>query len=137
MDGDTIGASIEIETTSAFDRKKDLLSARIEGSYNDLAGELTPKGSVDFATRISDSFGVSGGISYYRREFETDNIEADDWEDTGNGPFATEVQYRDYDVERERISATLGLDLRIGDSTELYLKGVWSQFDDQEFSAAA
>ncbi len=133
MDGDTIGASIEIETTSAFDRKKDLLSARIEGSYNDLADELTPKGSVDFATRISDNFGISGGISYYRREFETDNIEADDWEDTGSGPFATEVQYRDYDVERERISATLGLDFRMGDTTELYLKGVWSQFDDQEF----
>ncbi len=133
MDGDTIGASIEIETTSAFDRKKDLLSARIEGSYNDFADELTPKGSVDFATRVSDNFGVSGGISYYRREFETDNIEADGWEDTGSGPFANEVQYRDYDVERERISATLGLDFRVGDSTELYLKGVWSQFDDQEF----
>lgn len=133
MDADTIGASIEIETTSAFDRKKDLLSLRLEGSYNELSNELTPKASFDFASRLSDNFGISGGISYYRREFETDNIEADDWEDTGSGPFATEVQYRDYDVERERISATLGLDVRIDDSTELYIKGVWSQFDDQEF----
>ncbi|MEL7188723.1 MAG: TonB-dependent receptor [Pseudomonadota bacterium] len=133
MDADTIGASIEIETTSAFDRKKDLFTVKVEGSYNDLAGELTPKASFDFATKINDNFGISGGASYYNRQFETDNIEVDGWEDNGAGAFATEVQYRDYDVERERISATLGLDFRAGDSTELYLRGVYSQFDDQEF----
>ncbi len=58
MDADTIGASIEIKTTSAFDRKKDLFTARIEGSYNDYADELTPKGSFDFATRVTDNFGI-------------------------------------------------------------------------------
>jgi len=121
MDGDTIGASIEIETTSAFDRKKDLFTGKLEGSYNDLSGELTPKASFDFATRLSDSFGVSGGLSFYNRKFETDNVEADDWEDNGSGPYATEVQYRDYDVERERISATLGFDARLGENTEIYL----------------
>ncbi|WP_394728768.1 TonB-dependent receptor [Altererythrobacter sp. GH1-8] len=133
MDGDTIGASVEIKTTSAFDRKTDLITLKAEGSYNDYSGEVTPKASLDFSTRLSDNFGISGGISYYRREFETDNIEADDWFDAGGAIFAGEVQYRDYDVERERISATLGLDLRAGDSTELYIKGIWSQFDDQEF----
>jgi hypothetical protein len=88
MDADTIGASIEIKTTSAFDRKKDLLIARLEGSYNDYSGEITPNTSFDFATKLSDNFGVAGGISYYKREFETDNIEADDWVDTGTGVFA-------------------------------------------------
>ena len=63
MDGDTIGGSVEIETTSAFDRKTDLFTARVEGSYNDYSNELTPKGSFDFATRITDSFGISGGAS--------------------------------------------------------------------------
>ncbi len=133
MDADTIGASIEIETTSAFDRKKDLYTVKLEGSYNDYAEHVSPKGSFDFATKLSDSFGVSGGVSYYKRKFETDNIEADDWEDSYAGPFATEIQYRDYDVTRERISATLGFDMRLGDTTELYLKGLYSQFDDQEY----
>lgn len=133
MDGDTIGASIEIETTSAFDRQKDLFVASVGGSYNELSEELTPDLSADFSARLSDNFGISGGISFYNRKFETDNIEADDWEDDDGLVYAEEVQYRDYDVERERISATLGLDFRAGDSTELYLKGIWSQFDDQEF----
>lgn len=133
MDADTIGASVEIKTTSAFDRKKDLVTAKLEGSYNDYADALSPKGSVDFSTRITDDFGVSGGLSYYKRKFETDNIEADDWADVGTGIFAQEVQYRDYDVERERISATLGMDFRASDTTELYVRGIFSQFDDQEY----
>jgi TonB-dependent receptor len=133
MDADTIGASIEINTTSAFDRKKDLYVAKIGGSYNDYSGQLTPDLGLDFATRLNDSFGVSGGVSYYRREFESDNIEADGWQDDDGLLYPEEVQYRDYDVERERISATLGFDARIGGHTELYLKGVYSQFDDQEF----
>lgn len=132
MDADTIGASVEIETTSAFDRRKDLLTVKLEGSYNQYSEKLTQKGSVDFAYRLGNNVGVSGGLSYYKREFETDNIEADDWIDEG-GIVPLEVQYRDYDVERERISATLGLDFRAGDSTELYVKGLWSQFDDHEF----
>ncbi len=134
MDADTIGASIEINTTSAFDRKKSLLSAKLEGSYNEYADKVSPKGSIDFSTRLGDNLGIAGGISYYRREFETDNIESDDWNNE-DAPFAfaEEVQYRDYDVERERISASLSFDVRASDSTELYLRGLYSQFDDQEF----
>lgn len=41
MDADTIGASVEIETTSAFDRRKDLLSVKLEGSYNQYSEKLT------------------------------------------------------------------------------------------------
>src|SRR3546814_3207358 len=49
-------------TTSAFDRKKPFVSVTAEGSYNDLTEKLSPKGSVDFATRLGEDFGVAGGI---------------------------------------------------------------------------
>lgn len=133
MDADTIGASIEIQTTSAFDRRTDLFVAKIGGSYNELRDTFTPDLGADFAVRLSENFGVTGGISFYNRQFQTDNIEADDWTEDGGLIYPEEVQYRDYLVERERISATLGFDARVSDHTELYLKGVWSQFDDQEF----
>ncbi len=133
MDADTIGASIEIQTTSAFDRKKDLIVAKVGGSYNELRDTFTADLSADFAVKLSENFGITGGLSYYDREFQTDNIEADDWQLEDGQIYAEEVQYRDYLVDRERISATLGFDAKVGESTELYLKGVWSQFDDQEF----
>jgi TonB-dependent receptor len=133
MDADTIGASIEIKTTSAFDRKNDLYVAKIGGSYNDYSGAFTPDVGFDFATKLSDNFGVTGGLSYYKREFESDNVEGADWQEDGGLIYAEEIQYRDYDVERERISGTLGFDARVGEHTELYLKGVYSEFSDQEF----
>lgn len=135
MDGDTLGASIEINTTSAFDRKKDLLNFKLEGSYNDYADALTPKGSFDFSKRISDNFGIAGGFSYYLRRFETDNIEAADWAlDKSIGIVsAKELQYRDYDVERERVGGTLSFDWRVSDTTKLYARGLYSEFSDQEY----
>src|SRR3546814_11542013 len=90
MDADTIGASIEINTTSAFDQKKPFVSVTAEGSYNDLTEKLSPKGSVDFATRLGEDFGVAGGISYYRRKFATDNIEAEGWKEEDGVPFRSE-----------------------------------------------
>lgn len=134
MDPDFIGGSIEISTTSAFDRKKDLLSVKVEGSYNDYADAVTPKGSIDFATKLGEDVGVSGGISYYKRTFETDNIETGGWDEAGNGVvFAEEVQYRDYDVTRERLSGSLNFDIRAGDFTNLYVRGTHSSFDDHEY----
>ena len=133
MDADTIGASIEINTVSAFDRRGNFVTLSAEGSYNEYSEELNPKGSVNFAYRLADDIGISGGLSYYNRFFETDNIEADGWEEDDGLVYAEDLEYRDYDVERERISASLGLDLRLSGSTELYARGLYSRFDDQEF----
>lgn len=133
MDGDTIGGSIEINTTSAFDRKKDFVSASIEGSYNDLNGKTSPKGSIDFIKLFGDRVGVAGGFSYYDREFSTDNIEADGWSVADDGTvYAEDVEYRDYDVRRERYGLTLGADFRLNDTTDLYARGLYSSFDDTE-----
>jgi TonB-dependent receptor len=134
MDADTLGASIEINTTSAFDRKKDLLSVKLEGSYNNYADALTPKASLDFSTRNTDNFGIAGGVSYYRRKFETDNIEGAGWNVSNDGiVYAEELQYRDYDVERERLGGSLSLDFRASDATKLYARGLYSEFSDQEY----
>lgn len=133
MDADTIGGSIEINTTSAFDRKSDYFSASLEGSYNDLNGKTSPKGSFDFIKLFGDDLGIAGGFSYYDREFATDNIEMDGWSETDDGiAYAEDVEYRDYDVRRERYGITLGADYRLNDSTTLYARGLYSKFDDTE-----
>jgi TonB-dependent receptor len=133
MDGDTIGGSIEIATTSSLDRRRNLYTASIEGSYNDLNEVTSPKGSVDFVHKFSDQFGVAGGLSYYNREFATDNIEVDGWDVSDAGiAFAEDVEFRDYDVTRERYGGTLTFDFRPNESTQLYLRAMYSKFDDTE-----
>ena len=133
MDADTIGAQIEINTTSALDRETSFISATLEGSYNDLNEKVSPKGSVDFSTRIGN-VGVAGGLSFYKRSFSTDNIEADGWGEADDGTvFADTLEYRDYDVERTRTGGSLSLDYRVDEDTTLFARLLHSRFEDQEF----
>jgi len=132
MDGDTIGASIDIATTSSLDRRKNLYTASIEGSFNDLNEETSPKGSLDFVHKFNDRVGIAGGFSYYKRKFATDNIEMGGWTEDGGVVYAEDLEYRDYDVTRERYGFNATLDFRLNDSTQLYLRGLYSKFDDTE-----
>ena len=94
---------------------------------------MTPKVGLDFASRFGENVGISGGLSYYKRKYEVDTIEPDGWDEDDGLIYADEIQYRDYDVTRERFSASLGLDFRATDTTELYVRGLFSRFDDHEY----
>jgi TonB-dependent receptor len=133
MDADTIGAVIEINTTSAFARSEPLLTISGESSHNDLNGENSPKVGVDFSYPISDRFGIAGGVSYNERKTSTDNVEADGWNESDDGVvYAEDLEYRDYDVTRERTGASLSFDFKPSDATTLYARTLLSRFDDQE-----
>lgn len=133
MDGDTLGGSIEVKTTSAFDRRRDFLSLKAEGSYSELQDAVSPKLGLDFSAMLGENFGVSGGVNYHKRIFGSDNVEMGGWNETDGGiVYAEDLEYRDYDVTRERIGGSLSFDARLSDSTEIYLRGVYSRFDDLE-----
>ncbi|HQS97584.1 MAG: TonB-dependent receptor [Novosphingobium sp. 17-62-19] len=133
MDGDTIGGSIDIQTTSAFDRKKGFIGLVAEGGYNELSEEWSPKFSSNFSQPITENFGIAGGASWNRRRYATDNIEADGWVTGDNGvDYAEDLEYRDYDVQRNRWGGNLSLDWRPSSTTTLYLRGLYSKFDDTE-----
>lgn len=133
MDADTIGASIEINTANAFDRKEGFFGLTVEGSYNDATEKYSPKLAFEFSSLLTDRLGITGGISYYQRRFATDNIEAEGWDIRDSGATLFEkLEYRDYDVERTRVGYTLGLDFKVDDDTTLYARGLHSIFEDQE-----
>jgi TonB-dependent receptor len=133
-DGDAIGGTVEINTTSAFDRRGSYLNLLGEGGYARLRDAVSPKAAMDFGHRFGDRIGIAGGFSWQNRKFSTDNIEADGWSETDDGiVYAEDVEYRDYDVDRERIGATLSLDFRPDDRTKLFVRGLYTRFSDQEF----
>ena len=133
MDADTIGASIQIKTMSSFEAEDQFFSVKAEQSYNDLSDAYSPKGSAEFLVPINDRLGIAGGVSYQEREFSTDNIESEGWDITDSGIlYADAVEYRDYDVLRERTSASLTIDFKASDSTSLYARLMYSLFEDTE-----
>jgi TonB-dependent receptor len=133
MDGDAIGGSIDIRTTSALERNEPFLSLTAAGSYNDLMDDWSPKLGLDGSTMVNDRFGISLGLSHFDRQLGSDNIESEDWSDADDIVYAESIEFRDYDVERTRIGATLGLDYLLSDTTTLFLRGVYSSFEDQEY----
>lgn len=135
MPGDSIGGSINIESASGFDRDGRSVRARVEGSYNELSGQTSPKGAFNYSNVFNDTFGVAFGVSYQDRDFQSDNIEVEyDFNDAlGEDVFlAQEVQLRKYFVSRERLGANLNLDWRPDADNRYFLRTLFSDFQDAE-----
>ena len=133
MDADTIGAAIRINTTSSLQREQPFYSVKVESSYNDLNEESSPKASFDFIYPFSEKLGFAGGFSYNDRDTSTDNIESEGWAITDTGVlYADAIEYRDYDVNRERIGASFSIDYQLSNATQLYARTLYSLFEDTE-----
>jgi TonB-dependent receptor len=141
MDGDAIGGSINVKTLSAFNRKGLFVKGRVEGGYNDLREEWSPKMSVAasniFELNNDRRLGVAGALSWQDRKLTADNNEADGWDEADNGlEYFDEFEPRHYKVDRERIGAVLNLDYDISDSTTLSMRSLYSKFEDDELRTA-
>ncbi len=141
-DGDAFGGSIDVKSLSAFDRGGRSLNVRVEGSHNDLMGETSPKISGTFTELFSvadgvDNLGVAASVSWFKRDFGSDNLETDGgWEtfETPDGEvlLPLESEQRDYDITRERLGLALNIDYQPSAQTNLYLRTLFSDFEDDE-----
>lgn len=145
MDPDGIGGSINVRSLSGFDRKGRTVQLRAEASYNELEEETSPKVSATYTDTFSlgdgeDNLGIAAALSWFDRDFGSDNVETDggwpqDLETVDEAEFqgAEEIEQRNYVVNRERFGAALNLDFRPTDTSEFYVRTLFSSFEDQEF----
>lgn len=140
MPGDAIGGSVNVSSASAFDRDERQITYRLEGSYNELSGEYSPKAQFNFSDVFdgfggTENIGVSFGLNYLNRTLESDNIEPvyDFMEFNGEDVFTLlEVNERKYFVERERIGFNLNLEFQASENSRFYANTVYSEFSDAE-----
>ncbi|WP_415059252.1 TonB-dependent receptor [Haliea salexigens] len=137
MDGDAIGGSVNVKTLSAFSRKEVFLKTRFEGGYNELREDWSPKASVAFSNIFElpgeRRLGIAAALSFQDRKLAADNFEADDWEQADNGadyPETFEPRY--YLVDRQRIGAVLNLDYDLSATTTVFMRSLYSEFEDTE-----
>lgn len=135
MDADAIGASIELKTISGLDRKKPLRRVKIGTIYTEATEDFGPKVSGTYADAVMDGrLGVALNGSFQSREFASDNKEVDGgWETENFISPAEELEFRNYDIERERLSLAANFDYQFTDTTEIYLHTLYNDFSDQEF----
>lgn len=151
MDGDGIGGSVELETGSAFDLNKRLLRLNLEGNYNGFADRLGGKisGSYGDVFGAQDNFGVLISAAYNKRHTLGYNnlqdeeyipyLEQDEGEpvDLGGGNELIPWWFGlgNFDNTRENIGASVALNYRPSETTELYFKGSYNRLEDIELSS--
>ncbi len=145
MDPDGLGGAINVKSLSGFDRKGRTLSLKAEASRNELEEETSPRLAATFTDTLSlgsgeDNFAIAAAVSWFDREFGSENIETDggwplDLETVDNTEFrgAEEIEQRNYVINRERFGAAVNLDFRPTDTSEYFIRALYSKFEDQEF----
>ena len=141
MDGDAIGGSVNLKTVSPFDKGGRYASIKTQFLYNDLVDAFSPMVSVAYGDLFGDrnDMGLIVAASYQEREFGSDNIEVDGpWgeeeaEDGSEAFFAPEIEFREYEVTRERKAISLNFERQLNESSSFYLRGTHNYFSDQEF----
>ncbi len=139
MDANSLGGTVEVESLSGFDHPATFYSLTSEASYDDNTGDTSPKVSGAVSNRFSlgqgiDNFAVAAALSWENRSFGSDNVETGGaWDfDDAAGARLEELEERRYDIERERTGAGLNFDYRPDEDTELYLRTLYSRYQDSE-----
>lgn len=136
MPADSIGGHIDIATPSAYDRSERTLRGSIGTNYSDLTDDLAGTGEFTYGDVFGDrgQVGFLISMSYDEKDFGSDNVEADPWEIDDNGFYTTEeLQYREYNLTRERIGITTNLEFRPDDDKYYYIRGLYGSFTDHEY----
>ncbi|MBR9824269.1 MAG: TonB-dependent receptor [Alphaproteobacteria bacterium] len=135
MDADSVGGNVEIETMSGLDSDGLYLRGRVATLFSNLEDSFGYRGSINFANSfMNDQLGVAGSLSYQEREFGSESYEVDGGWDEDNGIyFPNEVEMRNYEITRERLTAVLNFDYDYSDNLSFYWRNTYSDFSDQEY----
>src|SRR5690606_34173439 len=128
LPGDSLGGTIAVQTASAFDRKGRQLRGSVEASHQSLSSETSPKAAFNYSEVFNERFGVSLGLSFQDRDYESDNIEIeyDEHDDVPDGLVPIEVQQRKYVINRERTGVNLNLEWRPDDDSRYALRTLYT-----------
>jgi len=128
LPGEAILARVNLRTFSPFDRSG--LHAQGDLGYGEMKLGGGPQEQAALrASWSGDRFGVMAAASHYEREQITDNREFAYDATTG---LPTTFDIRNYRVTRSSEAAMLGLAFRPADGHEIFLKTLYSNFNDDE-----
>ena len=134
MDADAIGGTVDIKTRSPFDEAGQFLRVKSSLVHSDLRGELGGKAAVVWGDLFNDdTVGLTIAASYGEKKFASDNNEVDGpWVDEDGLWIPEEIEYREYNVTRERRGIDMALEFKPDADRYFYIKGLFSYFSDLE-----
>ncbi|NTV45489.1 MAG: TonB-dependent receptor, partial [Chlorobiales bacterium] len=134
MDGDAIAGSVNLITRKAT-QKEFTVSGSLAGEYNDLMAKGGGQSSLQFSQRLGDDgkFGYLVNANYYMSQRGSDKVEPTAYDFDSKTPALTELELRDYEIDRNRLGLSTTLDYQLNDNTQFYLRGIYSQLYEHEW----
>lgn len=135
LDADSLGGVINLKTISAFDRDGQFVRAKLEGQYNEITEEISPKATLTYSNVFNDVFGVALSLNYQDLRIEAHNNEIGEFgEDDDTGLFSPndDFENRWYDLTRQRLGLVANFDWRVNENTDLYLRTLFNEYKDDE-----
>ena len=147
MSANATAGQINIESASAFRKGGNTFTTTVEGSYQDDAGEVSPKITASGTWLApSEKFGVAYAFNYYDRKINGNEYRNDDslryyedelYDDTdgaqGNRFLAPgEIDNRREIGQRERYNFNVGLEFRPTDQDEFVFHGTVARVHDED-----
>jgi len=135
VDADSLGGIINLKTISAFDRDGQFVRAKVEGRWNEITEEVSPKATLTYSNVFNDTFGVALSLNYQDLRIEAHNNEIGEFgQDDTTGLFSPndDFENRWYDLTRERIGLVANFDWRLNENTDLYLRTLFNEYKDDE-----
>lgn len=135
MDGDAIGGSINLVTQKASAKQK--ISGTLGSGYSFLASKPIFKGKITYSNRFANNkLGLILNASILDKKIRSDNIEPEwdytDENDKNGTAFTSELQTRQYYVERLRQSYSATLDYNFNDNHKIFVIGLYNWRNDWE-----
>lgn len=134
MDADTIGGSIDLETISAFKYDGRFVRLKAETSWNELTEDAD---NPSLSATITDRFRIAGGelgaaliLSDQSRRIVSLNNETGGWGDVAPND---DIEWRFYDLTRERQGIVFNLDHVMDSGTKYYLHTFHNEYTDEEY----
>lgn len=133
LDADSLGGFINLKTISAFDRDERFIRAKVEGRWNEITEEISPKATLTYSEVFGDTLGVALSLNFQELQIESHNNEAGEFGiENGVGFLNDDLENRWYDLTRERLGVVANFDWRASESTDLYLRTLFNNYTDDE-----
>ncbi len=130
MDADAIGGSINLVTIAEPYKRR--FTGSFGSGYNYLAGEPTFVGNLIYGDRfLNEKLGMILSASFHNNKLGSDNVEAE-WDGHEEDYYLSEVQVRQYYLQRIRQSYSASFDLKLNEDHTLFLKGIYNRRKDWE-----
>ncbi|WP_093367326.1 TonB-dependent receptor [Sphingobacterium wenxiniae] len=131
MDADAIGGSVNLITRASPNGQR--ISATVAGGYGPIREKANYTAGLIYGNRFANNkMGIVFSGSYNNNRFGSDNVEGVWKQDKYNNIFMSDMDIRQYDVQRIRRSTALAFDYKINDRHSLYANAMYNWRDDLE-----